>query len=127
MRISIGAGLAALALWASVLALEYRRELRTQQQRVQTGSRVLHTACGAIEVAESGPADAPALLLIHGSGGGFDQGLMLAQDLAPPSFASSRRHASATCAAPCPSTLPANARPTTWPACSTCWAWPMPR
>lgn len=48
------------------------------------GSRVLHTACGEIEVGESGPADGLPLLLIHGSGGGFDQGLALGRALAPP-------------------------------------------
>jgi 2-hydroxy-6-oxonona-2,4-dienedioate hydrolase len=47
-------------------------------------SRVLHTACGDIEVGESGPADGLPLLLIHGSGGGFDQGLALGQALVPP-------------------------------------------
>ena len=83
-RVSIGAGLAALAVWAAVLALEYRREMRAQQQRVQSGSRVLATACGAVELAESGPPDAPPLLLIHGSGGGFDQGLALGAALVPP-------------------------------------------
>lgn len=48
------------------------------------GSRVLHTDCGDIEFAESGPADGLPLLLIHGSGGGFDQGLALGEALAPP-------------------------------------------
>ena len=52
--------------------------------RPVAGSRVLHTACGDIEVGESGPADGLPLLLIHGSGGGFDQGLALGQALAPP-------------------------------------------
>jgi pimeloyl-ACP methyl ester carboxylesterase len=52
--------------------------------RPVAASRVLHTACGDIEVGESGPADGLPLLLIHGSGGGFDQGLALGQALAPP-------------------------------------------
>ncbi len=82
-RITAGALLVALAVGVAALALEFRRDLRAQQQRVQSGSRVLHTACGDIEFAESGPADAPALLLVHGSGGGFDQGLALGQSLAP--------------------------------------------
>ena len=89
-RISAGLLLVALALGVGALALEFRRDLRAQHQRVQGGSRVLHTACGDIEFAESGPADAPALLLVHGSGGGFDQGLMLGQSLAPPGRAADR-------------------------------------
>jgi 2-hydroxy-6-oxonona-2,4-dienedioate hydrolase len=83
-RIAIGAGLGAVALMVAAVAMEYRRDLREAHQRVQSGSRVLHTACGDIEFAESGPNDGPPLLLIHGSGGGFDQGLLLAQGLAPP-------------------------------------------
>jgi pimeloyl-ACP methyl ester carboxylesterase len=82
-RISADLLLVAMALGAGALAIEFRRDLRAQHQRVQSGSRVLHTACGHIEFAESGPADAPALLLVHGSGGGFDQGLLLGQSLAP--------------------------------------------
>jgi pimeloyl-ACP methyl ester carboxylesterase len=84
-RISAGALLAVLALGVGALALEFRRDLHAQHQRVQGGSRVLQTACGEIEFAQSGPADAPALLLVHGSGGGFDQGLMLGHSLAPQS------------------------------------------
>jgi pimeloyl-ACP methyl ester carboxylesterase len=75
--------LVGLALGFGTLALEYRRDLHVQHQRVQGGSRVLHTACGETEFAVSGPVGAPALLLVHGSGGGFDQGLMLGQSLVP--------------------------------------------
>jgi 2-hydroxy-6-oxonona-2,4-dienedioate hydrolase len=82
-RTSAGLLLLALALGVGTLALEFQRDLRAQHQRVQGGSRLLHTACGDIELADSGPADAPALLLLHGSGGGFDQGLMLGNSLAP--------------------------------------------
>ena len=85
-RIAAGALLGALALAVGTLALEFQRDLYVQHQRVQAGSRVLHTACGDIEFAESGPLDAPALLLVHGSGGGFDQGLALGQSLAPQGF-----------------------------------------
>jgi pimeloyl-ACP methyl ester carboxylesterase len=82
-RISAGALLAVLALGFGALALEFRRDLHAQHQRVQAGSGVFHTACGEIEFAESGLSDAPALLLVHGSGGGFDQGLALGRSLAP--------------------------------------------
>jgi 2-hydroxy-6-oxonona-2,4-dienedioate hydrolase len=52
--------------------------------RAWAGRRALHTARGDIEVGESGPADGLPLLLVHGSGGGFDQGLSPRQALAPP-------------------------------------------
>jgi pimeloyl-ACP methyl ester carboxylesterase len=82
-RIAAGLLLLALALGIGALGLEFHRELRAQHQRVQSGSNLLRTACGDIEIAESGPAGAPVLLLLHGSGGGFDQGLMLGRSLAP--------------------------------------------
>lgn len=71
------------ALLGGALALDYRRDLQAQRQRVQQGSRVSSTACGTVEWAESGPPDGAPLLLLHGSGGGFDQGLALARSLAP--------------------------------------------
>ena len=83
-RVSAGMLLVGLALGFGTLALEYRRDLHAQHQRVQGGSRVLHTGCGDIEFAATGPIGAPTLLLVHGSGGGFDQGLMLGRILAPP-------------------------------------------
>lgn len=43
------------------------------------GSRILETSFGPIEYAEAG--DGPPVLVIHGAGGGFDQGLELAAGL----------------------------------------------
>lgn len=77
------AAAAALAGWTGV---EFRRDLRAHAQRIASGSRLLPTACGPIEVAEAGPAGGPALLVIHGSGGGFDQGLGLGRDYAARGF-----------------------------------------
>jgi 2-hydroxy-6-oxonona-2,4-dienedioate hydrolase len=77
------AAAAALAIWAGI---ESRQDLRAHAQRIAGGSRLLATACGPIEVAETGPAGGPALLVIHGSGGGFDQGLTLGSDYAGRGF-----------------------------------------
>jgi pimeloyl-ACP methyl ester carboxylesterase len=79
-RIVIGVVLAALAAAATWVGTEFRRDLRAHERRIGVGSRVLQTACGQVEVAESGSADGPPLLVIHGSGGGFDQGLTLGSD-----------------------------------------------
>lgn len=83
--LALTAGLVVSAAVA-VLAHDYRRELRSQQARVQTGSRLQPTACGPVELAEAGPAGGPVLLVLHGSGGGFDQGLALAEGFAPPGW-----------------------------------------
>jgi hypothetical protein len=56
----------ALAAWTTT---EFRRDMRTQQERIGSGSRVLHTARGTVVVAKSGHADGPPLLVIHGIGG----------------------------------------------------------
>ena len=78
--------LAGLAAW---LAGDFTRDLAAHRARVASGSRVLDTACGPVEVAEAGPRDGGApgadparalpLLVVHGSGGGFDQGLAIGE------------------------------------------------
>jgi pimeloyl-ACP methyl ester carboxylesterase len=60
--------------------VSYRRDIRGACERVSTGSRVARTACGPIEYAEVG--DGPPILVVHGAGGGYDQGLDLGEPLA---------------------------------------------
>lgn len=55
-------------------------DLQQQRDRIARGSRVVTTACGTIEFAEAGDPQADALLVIHGTGGGFDQGLSIGED-----------------------------------------------
>ncbi len=55
------------------LSLSYRNEIRRARARIATGSKMLKTAVGPIEYAEAG--EGPPVLVIHGAGGGFDQGL----------------------------------------------------
>jgi len=82
-----------LAAWAGATAWlggDYQRDLAEQRARVAQGSRLVSTRCGPVEVAEmgmalgAGQAATPPLLVVHGSGGGFDQGLRLGADFAPP-------------------------------------------
>ena len=72
------AGLVGLA-WA-----RYRREIREQRRRVAGGSEIARTRCGPIEYAVAG-SGAP-ILLVHGAGGGYDQGLLLGASLAARGF-----------------------------------------
>lgn len=65
------AGLAALGIGASAYAA-YRRDIRAARARVESGSRVAATRCGPIEYAIAG--DGPPVLVVHGAGGGYDQG-----------------------------------------------------
>ena len=68
-------------LW---IAFSYRRDLAASRARVRRGSRVLKTRCGQIEIGETGVGT--PLILVHGAGGGFDQGLSLGRQLAARGF-----------------------------------------
>jgi len=74
--------LVAIALVAVLVLVwfAFRRDVDHEMQRVAQGSQVAQTRCGAIEYAVVGSG--PAVLLVHGAGGGFDQGLGIAQQLA---------------------------------------------
>lgn len=73
-----------LAVAMLVAWLAYRSDLRRELERVSSGSQVIATRCGPIEYASLGTG--PAVLLVHGAGGGFDQGLEIAQHLAAHGF-----------------------------------------
>ena len=53
----------------------YQRQINEAKQRIKSESRLLETKFGAMEYAISGQGK--PVLLIHGAGGGFDQGLWL--------------------------------------------------
>ena len=66
----------ACAAGASALAYAaYRKDIEAARRRIETGGQLIDSPDGRIEFAEAG--DGPAVLLIHGAGGGFDQGLDL--------------------------------------------------
>ncbi len=70
------------ALLLALVALtyyDYRRDMGVARARVSSGSQVTNTPCGLIEYADVGQG--PPVLVVHGAGGGFDQGLELAQPL----------------------------------------------
>jgi pimeloyl-ACP methyl ester carboxylesterase len=74
-------------LIAALLALtyaDYCRDINRAYARISTGSQLAQTRCGPIEYAMAG--EGPPLLSIHGAGGGFDQGLELAEPLARAGF-----------------------------------------
>jgi pimeloyl-ACP methyl ester carboxylesterase/predicted enzyme related to lactoylglutathione lyase len=58
----------------------YRADIAAARQRIATGSLIADTRCGPIEYA--GRGEGPPILVVHGAGGGFDQGLDVAGDLA---------------------------------------------
>ena len=74
-------GLLALGVlvFITYIGVAYRRQIQRARKRVATGSHMLETASGPIEYAERG--EGPPVLVVHGAGGGFDQGLDLADSL----------------------------------------------
>jgi len=76
-------GIASLTLAAAVAAVGYgfyRRDLAAAHARLAGASELLATRCGPIEYASTGTG--PPVLVVHGAGGGFDQGLALGRTLA---------------------------------------------
>ncbi len=77
LKVLLGAALL-LALVVAALAVLCARDLRRARERIAAGaSRVIATRHGALEFAEGGSGI--AVLVIHGSGGGFDQGELVAR------------------------------------------------
>ncbi len=64
---------AAATLWT---ASAYYEEKSAQLARLRSGSRVINTPVGLLEFASQG--EGPPVLVIHGGGGGYDQGMVLA-------------------------------------------------
>jgi pimeloyl-ACP methyl ester carboxylesterase len=67
-----------------LISTSYGKEISKARQRVASGSRIAQTKCGPIEYAEAGSG--PAVLMVHGAGGGYDQGLDFAAPLGRKGF-----------------------------------------
>jgi 2-hydroxy-6-oxonona-2,4-dienedioate hydrolase len=68
-----------LATAGALVYRRYSRDLEAAKARVASGSKVLNTAVGTLEYADVGQGS--PVLMIHGAGGGFDQGVEIAQPL----------------------------------------------
>lgn len=62
----------------------YQRDIHQARERISTGSHIAQTPCGPIEYALAG--DGPPVLVVHGAGGGYDQGLEFAEPLVNSGF-----------------------------------------
>lgn len=51
---------------------QYHRSMTQAYGRISRGGKVIETSCGPIQYTELG--DGPSVLLVHGAGGGYDQG-----------------------------------------------------
>ena len=89
IRISIGRtvaifiGLLVVVLSALVYT-NYQSDIHQARERISVGSQLVETSCGPIEYAVTG--NGPPLLVVHGAGGGFDQGLDFSEALVRSGF-----------------------------------------
>lgn len=81
--VSILAGLVGVALYRTI-SVGYRREIQQARERVTTGSQIAWTSCGPIEYSVAGAG--PPVLVVHGAGGGYDQGMEFGQVLVRSGF-----------------------------------------
>jgi pimeloyl-ACP methyl ester carboxylesterase len=70
---------AAAALAAAWIAAAFSRDMDRAYARIQGRSQVIASPFGDIEYTDTPGRGGPAVLVIHGSGGGFDQGEFLAR------------------------------------------------
>lgn len=66
-----------LIVFIVVVLVKYQRDIRASYERVQGNSSVASTPYGHVEYTEGGTG--PDVLVIHGGGGGYDQGELLAR------------------------------------------------
>ncbi len=75
----MGFGVLGLLAAAGWVGWHFQHDIERAAARASAGSRVVDTRCGAIEVEEAGTGI--PLLMVHGSGGGHDQGMAWARPL----------------------------------------------
>ncbi len=68
-----------LVVWFVSVYSSYQVDIRRARQRVRSASRVADTPCGPVEYAVAG--EGLPVLVVHGAGGGFDQGMDIAAPL----------------------------------------------
>jgi 2-hydroxy-6-oxonona-2,4-dienedioate hydrolase len=64
---------------AVLLYLRFRHDVHAAEERIGGGGKIAETPCGAIEYADQG--EGRVVLVSHGAGGGYDQGLAISEQL----------------------------------------------
>lgn len=56
---------------------QYKKDITSSYQRIKDDNRIIETTRGLIQYAELG--EGPPMLIVHGAGGGYDQGIYFAK------------------------------------------------
>lgn len=83
-KLLVAGGLTALAAILARGTVSYKLWQRDELTRIQAESRMIETAAGPVEYRMSG--NGPAILVIHGSPGGYDQGFAFARLIDNPHY-----------------------------------------
>ena len=83
-RSSAAAGAAAFGVFTGVSYRKFQHDLGAARVRISGGSAFAATDSGPIEYSQMGQGE--PLLVVHGAGGGYDQGLLFARPLADRGF-----------------------------------------
>jgi pimeloyl-ACP methyl ester carboxylesterase len=83
-RVGVYVNVAILVAITGLTYRAYRRDLAGERARAVAGSTMLATGCGEIEYAAEGSG--ASVLVLHGTGGGWDQGLFAAGGLVAHGF-----------------------------------------
>ena len=118
----VGGSLLLVALASPALFgwLRYRTEMRQAYERLRGQSQRVSSAHGDIEYKVGGSGI--DVLVVHGAGGGYDQGELLARALLMAVFAGSLPRASVICVRVCRRDRLSKIRPVPMPTCWTAWA-----
>jgi 2-hydroxy-6-oxonona-2,4-dienedioate hydrolase len=71
-RVIFGSVALAGAIPAGLIYRQYRHDMALAYRRISSGGSIIETACGSIQYTEFG--EGAPMLIVHGSGGGYDQG-----------------------------------------------------
>ena len=116
----LAAAVVAAVVLALVIRSHFERDLSVAAERAAQGSEVIATRCGPIEVQQAGQG--MPLLVVHGSGGGHDQGMAWARPLVQQGVRVIAMSRFGYCARRGPPMPRPRRRPMRTSACSTRWA-----
>jgi 2-hydroxy-6-oxonona-2,4-dienedioate hydrolase len=71
-RFILGSVVLAVVIPGGLIYRQYQHDMSLAYQRVSSGGKIIETACGSIQYTEFG--EGPPMLIVHGAGGGYDQG-----------------------------------------------------